>query len=80
MSCVKKRLVGLIGPAALPQPIVQRLYQSLLAALKTPEVRAWLDKNLHAGGGNTPEEFAAEYRRSFDVYARAIKLAGVKSE
>ena len=71
---------ALIGPPGLPQPIVQRLYQSLVTALNTQEVQAWLTKNLHDGGGNTPEEFAAEYRRSFDVYARAIKLAGVKPE
>ncbi len=71
---------GLVGPAGLPQPIVQRLYQSLLAALKTQEVQAWLTKNLHDGGGNTPEEFSAEIRRSFDIYARAIKLVGVKPE
>ncbi|OGA00585.1 MAG: hypothetical protein A3H35_15195 [Betaproteobacteria bacterium RIFCSPLOWO2_02_FULL_62_17] len=71
---------ALMGPAGLPQPIVQRLYQGLLAALKTQEVQAWLAKSLHDGGGNTPEEFAAEYLRSFDIYARAIKLAGVKPE
>jgi len=71
---------ALVGPAGLPQPIVQRLYQSLVGALKTQEVQAWLTKNLHDGGGNTPEEFAAEYQRSFAVYARAIKLAGVKPE
>jgi tripartite-type tricarboxylate transporter receptor subunit TctC len=71
---------ALIGPAGLPQPVVQRLYQSLLTALKSQEVQAWLTKNLHDGGGNTPEEFAAEIRRSFDIYAKAIKLAGVKPE
>lgn len=71
---------GLIGPAGLPQPIVQRLYQSLSTALKSQEVQAWLTKNLHDGGGNTPEEFSAEIRRSFDIYAKAIKLAGVKPE
>ena len=71
---------ALIGPAGMPQPIVQRLYQSLLSALKTQEVQAWLTKNLHDGGGNTPEDFATEIRRSFDIYARAIKLAGVKPE
>jgi tripartite-type tricarboxylate transporter receptor subunit TctC len=64
----------------MPQPVVQRLYQSLLAALKSQEVQTWLTKNLHDGGGNTPEEFTAEIRRSFDIYARAIKLAGVKPE
>lgn len=71
---------ALIGPAGMPQPIVQRIYQSLVTALKSQEVQAWLTKNLHDGGGNTPEEFAAEYMRSFDIYARAIKLAGVKPE
>lgn len=71
---------GIIGPAGMPQPIVQRLYQSLLTSLKSQEVQAWLAKNLHDGGGNTPEEFTAEIRRSFDIYARAIKLAGVKPE
>jgi tripartite-type tricarboxylate transporter receptor subunit TctC len=79
-STLPQSWYGLIGPAGLPQPIVQRLYQSLLTALKTPEVQGWLAKNHHDGGGNTPEEFAAEIRRSFDVYARAIKLAGVKPE
>ena len=71
---------ALIGPAGMAQPLVQRLYQAQLAALSTQEVQAWLTKNLHDAGGNTPEEFAAEYRRSFDVYARAIKLAGVRPE
>ncbi len=71
---------GIIGPAGMPQPVVQRLYQSLLTSLKSQEVQAWLTKNLHDGGGNTPEEFIAEIRRSFDIYARAIKLAGVKPE
>ena len=71
---------ALIGPAALPQPVVQRLYQALVAGLKTKEVRDWLDKNMHEGGGSTPEQFAAEYRRSFEIYTRAIRLAGLKAE
>jgi tripartite-type tricarboxylate transporter receptor subunit TctC len=71
---------ALFGPAGMPQPVVQRLYRELAAALKTAEVRAWLDKNFHEGGGNTPEQFAADYRRSFDVFARAIEAAGVKGE
>jgi tripartite-type tricarboxylate transporter receptor subunit TctC len=71
---------ALFGPAGMPQPVVQRLYRELAAALKTAEVRAWLDKTFHEGGGNTPEQFAAEYRRSFDVFAKAIKAAGVKAE
>ena len=71
---------ALIGPAGMAPPVVQRLYQALASALKTQDVRDWLEKNLHEAGGNTPEEFAAEYRRSFDIYARAIRAAGVRPE
>jgi tripartite-type tricarboxylate transporter receptor subunit TctC len=71
---------ALFGPGGLPQPIVQRLYRELAGALKTPEVRTWLDTNLHDAGGNTPEEFSVQYKKSFDIFAKAIRAAGVKPE
>jgi tripartite-type tricarboxylate transporter receptor subunit TctC len=71
---------ALFGPPGMPQSIVQRLYREFAASLKTAEVRDWLQKNFHEGGGNTPEEFSAQYRREFDVFAKAIKAAGLKFE
>ena len=71
---------ALFGPAGLPQPVVQRLYREYAASLRTAEVRAWMEKNFHEPGGNTPEEFAAQVRREFDAFARAIKAAGLKPE
>ena len=71
---------ALFGPGTLPRPIVTRLHREMVAALKTPEVRTWLDTNLHEPGGQTPEEFAAIYRRSFETYGRAARAAGVKPE
>ena len=71
---------ALFGPAALPRPVVARLHKEVAAALKTPEARNWLDTNLHLGVGNSPEEFAAIYKQSFEVFGRAAKVAGVKPE
>jgi tripartite-type tricarboxylate transporter receptor subunit TctC len=71
---------ALFGPAALPPPIVQRLYREMATGLKTPEVRAWLDKNLHDAGGMPPEEFTAQYRRSFEVLGKIAKEAGIQPE
>ena len=71
---------ALFGPAGMPQPVVQRLYREYVASLKNPEVKAWMEKNFHEPGGNTPEEFAAQYRREFDTFAKSIKAAGLKPE
>jgi tripartite-type tricarboxylate transporter receptor subunit TctC len=71
---------ALFGPAGMPQPVVQRLYREYAASLKTPEVRAWMEKSFHEAGGNTPEEFSAQYQREFDVFQKAIKAADLKFE
>jgi tripartite-type tricarboxylate transporter receptor subunit TctC len=71
---------ALFGPAALPRPIVVRLYRELAAALKTQEVHTWLDTNFHDPVGNTPEEFAVAYRKGFENYGNAARAAGLKPE
>jgi tripartite-type tricarboxylate transporter receptor subunit TctC len=71
---------ALFGQPALPRPIVMRLYRELAAALKTPESRTWLETNFHTGVGNTPEEFAVIYKKSFEVFGQAAKLAGIQPE
>ena len=68
------------GPAGLPVPIVARLNAEIVKGLNTPEVK----EKLEAAGlfliGNTPEQFAAMYQAGFDIYAGAVKAAGLKPE
>jgi tripartite-type tricarboxylate transporter receptor subunit TctC len=71
---------ALFGQPALPRPIVMRLYRELAASLKTTEARNWLETNMHTGVGNTPEEFAVVYKQAFEVFGRAVKVAGIKPE
>ena len=44
------------------------------------EVRVRLEEAGMSAIGNTPEQFAALIKRGFEVYGRAVKLAGVEPE
>jgi len=71
---------GYFGPAGLPPAIVARLHAEIVKSLEAPDVRARLEESGMALIGNTPEQFAALIKRGFDVYGRAVKLAGVVPE
>jgi tripartite-type tricarboxylate transporter receptor subunit TctC len=71
---------GYFGPAGLPSPIVARLHAEIVKSLETAEVRTRLEESGMAIIGNTPEQFAALMRRGFEIYGKAVKLAGVEPE
>jgi tripartite-type tricarboxylate transporter receptor subunit TctC len=69
-----------MAPAGLPQAIVARLHSEFLIALKSAEVRAWLDANFQEGVGNSPVEFAALLKHDFEVSGKIARAAGIKPE
>jgi tripartite-type tricarboxylate transporter receptor subunit TctC len=71
---------GYFGPAGMPAPVVARLHAEIVKALDNAEARQRLEEAGMSIIGNTPEQFAALIRRGFDVYGRAVKLAGVEPE
>ena len=71
---------GLLAPAGTPRPIIERLHQETVRALKTPEVIKQL-----AGEGadmvaSTPEAFGAYIKSETEKWARVIKAAGIKPQ
>ncbi|MSQ50656.1 MAG: tripartite tricarboxylate transporter substrate binding protein [Betaproteobacteria bacterium] len=75
--------IGFWAPAVTPRPVVQRLNGAAVKALRTPDVRAKFEETGAIVGGNTPEEFAAVIKASFDSAGRSIRAAqaaGVKFE
>jgi tripartite-type tricarboxylate transporter receptor subunit TctC len=58
---------GILAPQGTPKPIVDKIYQSTVAALKTPEMRTAMSSRDVLIQGSTPEEFskfiAAEYTK-----------------
>ncbi|OGA05234.1 MAG: hypothetical protein A3H35_10345 [Betaproteobacteria bacterium RIFCSPLOWO2_02_FULL_62_17] len=71
---------GYLAPAGTPGPVVNRIQAAVVKALAAPEVRASFDDLALGVIGNAPAEFAAQIKSGFGVYARAIKIAGLKPE
>lgn len=71
---------GYLAPAGTPPAILNRVQGAVVKAMATPEVKKSFDDFALGIIGNTPTEFAAQIKSGFDVYARAIKIAGLKPE
>ena len=65
------------GPGGLPRPIVQRVYESIAKALKTPELAQRFASDGIGVVGSTPEEFATRLRAEYEMVKSAIKAAGI---
>src|SRR4051812_21898470 len=72
--------LALVGPAGLPQPVVERINKELVALIATPELREALDKAGAEPLSGTPAELAALIRDGIPRYGKVIKAAGVKPE
>jgi tripartite-type tricarboxylate transporter receptor subunit TctC len=72
--------VGLLGPAGIPKPIVDRLNAEVQKALKRAEVAERLKSQVLDPMFMTPEQFAKRLRSDYEKYERVIKIAGAKIE
>jgi tripartite-type tricarboxylate transporter receptor subunit TctC len=71
---------GVIAPAGVPKPIVDKLNAAINRALKTPEFLEKFQKTGDEPGGGTPEEFAQTIRADSAKWGDLIKRAGIKLE
>ncbi|WPB59340.1 tripartite tricarboxylate transporter substrate binding protein [Xylophilus sp. GOD-11R] len=71
---------GLVGPARLPEGVVQRLSQNLVAALRTSEIRARLEERGIEPMTSSPAEFAAFVRSEQKRWAGVIRAADIRLE
>jgi tripartite-type tricarboxylate transporter receptor subunit TctC len=70
--------IGLVGPAKIPRPIVNKLNAELSTVLGTQEMK---DKMFALGVSVTPgspEAFRDEIKRDYDRFGPLIKSAGIK--
>ena len=73
--------LGVVGPAGMPAPVVNRLNEVIRASLAKAETKEKL-KGLGAitEGGSTPAEYRSWLQKDAERWARVIKAAGVKAE
>jgi len=69
---------GVIAPAGLPRPVVDKLNAAVNAAIRSPLFRERFEANGDEAGGGTPEEFADLIRRDSVRWAEVVKRSGAR--
>jgi len=69
---------GIVGPAGIPKPIVRKLNEKLIEALRSPDMRQRIRLQAFDLWTSTPEEFAAVLKSDHAKWARIVSAAGAK--
>jgi tripartite-type tricarboxylate transporter receptor subunit TctC len=69
---------GIIAPAGLPRPVLDRLNKAINAAIVAPQTKERFAQLGSEGGGGTPEEFAELIRRDSAKWADVVRRSGAK--
>jgi len=69
---------GVIAPAGLPRPILDKLNKAINAAIVAPETQQRFEQLGSEGGGGTPEEFAELIRSDSAKWAEVVKRSGAR--
>ena len=68
---------GILAPAKTPAPIIGKLHDQIVAALKDPPTKALIDAQAMQTVGDTPEHFAAFIRNDIAVWKAVATQAEV---
>jgi tripartite-type tricarboxylate transporter receptor subunit TctC len=71
---------GIVAPAGTPRPVIEKLNQTLVAALRSPEMKEQYLKIGTDPWWSTPEEFAQFMREEAVKWRRVIQAAGIKAQ
>ena len=71
---------GVIAPAGVPRPIIDKLNAAINAAVHSPAILDWYAKIGDEPAGGTPEEFAALIASNSAKWGAVIRRAGIKFE
>lgn len=70
--------LGMVAPAKTPQPIVDRLSEALVQAIRSDDVRERMLRIYFQPVGTTPDGLSMLMRSEVDRWGKVIKAAGVK--
>jgi tripartite-type tricarboxylate transporter receptor subunit TctC len=71
--------IGILAPAGTPASVVDRLNAMLEVALRSPDVRAWLDKQGLELVGGPPAAFDREIRADLDKWDKVARRLGIRA-
>jgi len=71
--------LGIMGPAGMPKPVVDRLHRELVAIVATPEFKTAMDANgAEPVSSASPEAFRTMLAEQVDKYVKITKQVGIK--
>ena len=70
---------GMMGPAGLPQPIVDRIHAETTKVMAQPDVRKKLESLGLQLVGNTPAQFLQIVKDELPMWGKVIRDAGIKA-
>ena len=71
--------LGIMGPANMPKPVVDRLHKEIVAIVATPEFKAAMDANgAEPIASKSPEDFRDMLRGQVAKYVKITKAIGIK--
>ena len=72
--------IGVIAPAGVPQPLLQKIGADIATVVKGAEFQQRAAQLGLEPVGSTPEQYDAQIRQEIDKWAGVIKAAGIKIE
>lgn len=69
---------GIVGPAGIPRPIVQKLNAKLIEALRAPDMRQRIRVQAFDLWTSTPEEFTSVLKADHAKWGRIVGAAGAR--
>jgi len=69
---------GIVGPAGIPRPIVQKLNQTLIEALRSPDMRQRIRIQAFDLWTSTPDEFTAVLKSDHAKWGKIVRAAGAR--
>jgi tripartite-type tricarboxylate transporter receptor subunit TctC len=71
---------GILGPAGMPKPVVDRLHAEIVKVVKSPEFEKVLTNEGATAVGNTPAEFDAIIRADLAKWAKIVKDNNIRAQ
>ena len=71
---------GVVAPAGVPKPVIERLHAEIVKAMKSDEVLSRLTAEGAEVVASSPQEFTAKIRSDVEKWAKVIKDAGIKAD
>lgn len=72
--------IGFLAPAGTPTWIVDKLNVALNSILRSPDARAWLERQGLEPIGGSPEAFDSEIRADLDKWGKVARRLGIRPQ